>query len=223
MDTRFLTPKFFLAAFLILAAPIVRAQDGFQGALGEFTRTNSLGQIARLSSPTLTIADFDGDNKPDGAILLRSNADLGKGNFAIELHLTGHHNSEIWFHSPESSLMIEALDIDHDGAIDLIIEESISHKRLQVWINDGHGNFEKGRLEDFPSVTDSIRDRISCSERLDSPVLSLPTQRGFETMLIACQIAGRPPSQKQFTAHPTNLPPGDQAFSLTPSRAPPFS
>jgi len=223
MGTRFFTASLVVSTFLIVAAPFVRAQDGVQGALGEFNRTTSPAQIPGLSGSTLAVADFDGDNKPDGAILLQSDANLVKGNFAIKLHLTGHSNNEIRFQSLESALTVEAFDIDHDGDIDLIIEESISHKRLQIWINDGHGNFEKGRSEDFPSAADSNPDQIRSSERLDASALSLPTQRGFETMLIACHIAGRPPSQKRLTAYSTNLPLSDQEFSRTLSRAPPLS
>lgn len=223
MNTRFATANFFLATFLVVAAPIVHAQDGIQGALGEFNSTSSSGQFLRLSGQTLAIADFDGDNRADGAILLEPNAVLGQGNFEIKLHLTGHNNRDIKFQSLEPALTVEARDIDHDGDIDLIIEESISHKRIQVWINDGNGNFEKGRLEDFPSDAGPVSDRLSSSELIDALTLSLPTQRGFETMLIACHIAGRPPSRKRFPSHSTNLFTSNQAFSLTPSRAPPLS
>ncbi|HEV2733155.1 MAG TPA: VCBS repeat-containing protein [Terriglobales bacterium] len=222
MDTRFLTTNVFLATFLSVAAPLLRAQDGVQGALREFNRTTSSRQILGLSGPTLAIADFDGDNKPDGAILLNSSP-LGQGNFEIELHLTGYSDNEIKFHSLESTLTVEALDIDHDGDIDLVIEQSISHKRLQIWVNDGHGKFEKGRLEDFPSAAAPTHEQVRSPERLDAPAFSLPTQRGFETMLLACHIVGRPPSENQFAALSKKHPPKDQAFSLTPSRAPPLS
>lgn len=222
MDTRFLSANVVLATFLIVAAPIVRAQDGVQGALREFNRTTSSRQILGLSGPTLAIADFDGDNEPDGAILLKSSP-LGQGNFEIELHLTGHSDSDIKVNSLESALTVEALDIDHDGDIDLVIEESISHKRLQIWVNDGHGKFEKGRLEDFPSAAAPTPEQVRSPERLDLPALSLPAQRGFETMLLACHIVGRPPSEDEFAPRSKNHPPKDQSFSLTPSRAPPLS
>lgn len=222
MNTRFLTANLVLATLVIVGAHVVHAQDGVQGAVEDFNRTASPGQILRFSSPTLAIADFDGDNKPDGAILVQPDAVLGQGNFEIKLHLTGHNNGEIKFQSLESALTVEAFDIDHDGDIDLIIEESISHKRVQVWINDGHGHFEKGRLEDFPSE-DPVRDQLGSSEHVDVPSLFLPTQRGFETLLIACHIAGRPPSKKKFTSQSTNFFTDNQAFSLIPSRAPPLS
>jgi hypothetical protein len=176
-----------------------------------------------LHGPTLALADFDGDDKPDGAILLQSDVSRGQGNFELELHFTGRSNTDIKFQSPEPSVTVEALDIDHDGDIDLVIEQSLTRKRLQVWINDGHGNFERGRMEDFPSVVVPIRDKVGSSERLEPSVLSLPSQRGFESMLVACHIAGRPPCETDFLHFSISLFPLDHSPSLTQSRAPPLS
>jgi hypothetical protein len=147
---------------------------------------------------------------------------LGSGSFRIELHFTSRDNASIAFQSPESDIRVAAADIDHDGDIDLIIEQSLTRKRLQVWINDGHGNFEKGRIEDFPSAPVPTRELMS-SERPDCPAVSLPTQRGFETMLLAGHIAGRPPSNTEFAVLSTNPLLGNHPFSSATSRAPPLS
>src|SRR5262245_7065749 len=141
MRTRFLSVSFGMTAMLIVAAPLLRAQDGAQGALAKINRAAAFaGPLARLHGPTLALADLDGDDKPDGAIL-ESDASSGQGNFEVELHFTRHRNTDIKFQSPEPAIMVKALDIDHDGDIDLIMEQSLTHKQLQVWINDGHGNF----------------------------------------------------------------------------------
>lgn len=222
MNVRFLCRNLAFATVL-LVAPVLRAQDGVQGALASIRATTPLAQsFTSLQGPTLAIADFDGDNKPDGAILLEADRLRGQGNFKIELHLTEHDNADIKFQSAEPELTVEALDIDHDGDIDLVIEQSVTRKRLQVWINDGHGNFEKVRIEDFPSPVPT-RQQLSSWQRLDYPVISLPSQRGFETMLMASHIAGRPPSDNQVAPSSKNLFGNDRGFSLTPSRGPPLS
>ena len=209
---------------LLVVVPVLRAQDGVQGALAKFNRTSALVEpLTGLHGPTLAVADLDGDGKPDGAILLASDDLRGLGNFDVELHFTHHSNTDIRFQSADPAITVEALDIDHDGDIDLIIEQSLTRKRLQVWINDGHGNFEKGRMEDFPSAVAPTRDQIRLSEHLDYPAVSLPTQRGFETMLMACHIAGRPPSESDLATSSTTLFRPDHAASLTHSRAPPLT
>jgi len=224
MKTRFYTASFVVAALLLVAAPVLRAQDGVQGALEQVNRAASLGQrLSPLSGPALAIADLDKDNKPDGAVLLEATPCFGTGRFQVDLHFTDRDNARITFQSSESNLAVVALDIDHDGDIDLVIEQSLTHKGLQVWLNDGHGNFEKGRIEDFPSADVPSRELVRSSERLEPPAASLPTQRGFETMLMACHVAGRPPSEREFADVSTNLSQIDHPFSLTASRAPPLS
>jgi hypothetical protein len=225
MKLRLLSVNFVLATLLLVAsATVLRAQDGAEGALAQASHTALLGQRwNRLSGPTLAIADFDGDNKQDGAAVLESAPFLPSGNFQIDLHFSGRNNASIIFQSSESDLAVGALDIDHDGDIDIVVEQSVTHKRLQVWINDGHGNFAKGHIEDFPSVVAPTRDQVMSLERRNFPAVSLPSQRGFETMLIACHVAGRPPSDTGFALAPTTSFQDDRPLSLASSRAPPLS
>lgn len=224
MKVRFLGIGFFVASMLLVAAPVLLAQDGTQGAFAQADRAAFLGQrLNQLSGPTLAIADLDGDNKLDGAVVLKTGPFLTPGSFQIDLHFTGRDNANIAFQSSESDITVVALDIDHDGDIDLVIEQPLTRKRLQLWINDGHGNFEEGRTEDFPSGMAPNRDGIESSEHLDTPAMSLPTQRTFETMLMACHVAGRPPSVSNFAPSSISLFRPDPAPSLTHSRAPPLS
>jgi hypothetical protein len=223
-NVRSLRQSFTLITLLLLGVSALRAQDGAEGVLSHLRRTSPVaGPISPFSNPKIAIADFDGDDKPDGAVLLESNPFLGSGNFQLELHLTSHKNANINFQSRELDISVAAIDIDHDGDVDIVVQQSVTHKGLQVWINDGHGNFEKGRIEDFPSVLTPTRDQLMSSERRDFPAVSFPSQRGFETMLMASHVAGRPPSSSSIAVCPTDIYQLDRPFSLAPSRAPPIS
>src|SRR5215470_4739348 len=137
MKARFLTIGFILATVLVWAVPILHAQDGAQGAIEHAGRAVWSGRhLDRVAGPTLAVADFDNDKKPDGAVLLEPVPVLGPRTFQVELHFTGRSNSAITFESPESNLTVTAIDIDHDGDVDILIEQSFTHKRLQVWLND---------------------------------------------------------------------------------------
>ena len=220
---RFPSVNFVLAALVLAAAPVLRAQDGAQGALAQASHTALLGQrLTRISGPVLTIADFDGDSKEDGAVVLENGAFVAPGSFQIDLHFTGRSNANIAFQSPESDITVAAFDIDHDGDIDIVVEQSLTHKRLLVWLNDGRGNFAKGRIEDFASAAVPTRDQIRPSERLDCPAVSLPSQRGFETTLMSCHIAGRPPSHLELAVVSSESFQTSSPFSLATSRAPPL-
>jgi hypothetical protein len=96
MRTRSLCAKLGAAAVFMLAAGVVHAQDGLEGAVARLNRAASFAQpVTALSGPTLAAADFDGDNKPDGAVLLSPDLFRGQSNPQVELHLTARNNADI--------------------------------------------------------------------------------------------------------------------------------
>jgi len=224
MTLRLSSARLVLAAIVLVATPVLRAQDGAEGAFARASQTAlPVEDLSRLSGSTVAVADFDGDNQQDGAVVLESGPFLTPGSFQIELHFTGRNNAKIAFQSPEPDIMVDAFDIDHDGDFDIVIEQLLTCKRLQVWLNDGRGNFEKGRIEDLPSAVEPSRDRLMSSGRGDCPTISLPPQRGFETMLMACHIVGRPPSDGEFAVVTSSSFVANSRLSKSTSRAPPLS
>jgi len=224
MKVRFFSFNFVLAICLLAAVPGLRAQDGVQGALA-FARNGASSAQAMHGrfAPVFAIADLDSDNQPDGVVLLDAGSLSHPGNFQIELHFTGHNNAAIAFQSTESALTITIRDIDHDGDVDLVLEKSFTHQPLRVWINNGHGDFEKGRLEDYPGAVVPAGRQIRSSEPPDSPALSLPPQGSFESILTTCHIAGRPPSLNEFAVLQLTTRTLLPAFSTLSSRAPPLA
>ena len=93
MKARSLYLKIVLVALALTAS--LWAQDGLEGAL---SRAN-LASPANLGMPfsqTLGAADFDGDNKPDGAVFIDHGRLWSQSSFrTIELHLTGHGNTNL--------------------------------------------------------------------------------------------------------------------------------
>jgi len=142
-----------IALFLaLLCTAVLKAQDGLRGALSRVAQTAHA--VAELSTQ-IAAADFDNDQKPDGAILVETGLLNGERAFRIELHVTGNNSNAITFSSPESGLTLSALDVNQDGIPDLIVEQVFTGKRLQVWLNDGHGRFRQARPEDFPAPSDA--------------------------------------------------------------------
>jgi hypothetical protein len=220
MKPQSLCVKAILASSLALAAPCLWSQDGLKGALSPENLASPVGLAAPFWQ-TLASADFDGDNKPDGAVLLDSGLP-GKNNFRIQFHFTGRRNSEIDFQSPEKALSVAARDINHDGYTDVIIEQPLTHKPVGVWLNDGHGDFHQGRIEDFPAPGLGSHERLeSPIRRADFPALCLRTT---ETgMLTACPRLGHPGSSVDLEATAIDLTPGSRALSSNSPRAPPQS
>lgn len=221
MNARLLA-KLALFTALFLAVPWVRAQDGVQGALPRAYLTSNL---ARPFQQTLAVADFDGDEKPDGAVLIDGSLlPPASGVRKIELHFTGRSNTDLSFESNQTDLAISALDVNRDGAADIVVEQSFTHKRIQVWLNDGRGGFRKVRSEDYAFVDLAAHERAeSPSQQPDNSAICLPSQRGFETaILTACELPHGPPSScgRALAFRPRII---ALALATIPSRGPPLA
>jgi hypothetical protein len=132
----------------------LHAQDGLSDV---FSRLNfSYDLNSSLLGPSIATADFNRDTHPDGAVLLRS-----KNTFRIEVHFRFTRTRSITFDSNLHALAIAALDVNHDGTPDLVVEEPFSHRRLFIWLNDGNGFFHSARVNDYPAVSEDTFERIA--------------------------------------------------------------
>lgn len=100
--------------------------------------------------------------------------------FRIELHLTGQPNATIRFSSAETQLAITSLDVNRDGAPDILVEKTLTHQRVQVYLNDGHGAFQRSTSEDFIASDDPHPLWCARVSPQYPPVLFLPATRGSE-------------------------------------------
>ena len=224
MRARPLYVKLFVAIVALLTTvPWAYAQDGLQGAL---SRANVVSP-ANLATPfrqTLAAADFDGDHKPDGAVLLddgwlQSHGVLRK----IEIHLSGRRNTELTFESSEAELAISALDINHDGATDIVVERPLSRKRLHVWLNDGRGGFHEAAAQDFQSVVEvSGRQLESPTERQGCLAACLPPQRGFDGTAFGARALSLRDSSPNAEAQVYQSTAASRVTAASSSRAPPL-
>jgi hypothetical protein len=159
------TAALFAMVFVVAA---LHAQDGLSDAVARFSplRDSATGFVG----PSIATADFNNDTSPDGAVLFRSN-----NTFHIEVHFRFRHVSEITFASSVEALTLSAIDVNHDGSADLVVEEPFTHHRLYVWLNDGRGSFRRARVEDFPARNEGTDLRLSVtSESPDCRALTVP-------------------------------------------------
>lgn len=217
MSLRFNSRWLFAVAFLLWLAPVLAAQDGLKGALSHANLGMPLGN-------NLAVADLDGDNLADGAILLSAEPVGASSRIKIELHFTGRPNTEFTFESNGRALTVRAWDIDHDGDNDLVVEDAFTHKPVRVWINEGHGDFHEGNVQDYPSLllSDGRQLRLP-SNQPDGLPLWLPPQRRFDLSVLTVQALGRPPSRSTRLPAAIDLFVQSRKHASQSSRAPPFS
>jgi hypothetical protein len=215
MPPRFHFRWFLPASLLLCLTPFLSAQDGVKGALSQANLGMPLGN-------TLAIADLDGDNQADGAILLNSERVGANDRIRIELHFTGRPNAELTFESNGQALTVRAWDIDHDGDNDLVVEDAFTHKTVRVWINEGHGDFHEGSVQDYPSLAQLGSNQVQLpSSRPDGLPLWVP-QRSYDIYVLTIHLLARPPSTSTPLPTTINSLAKLNARSSQFSRAPPL-
>lgn len=167
----------FVLAALALVVPRAPAQDGLRGAFSQLEQAQR--NLPGLSG-ALAPADFDNDSRPDGAVLSRAGWLNGQRLFRIDLHVTARNDVSISFRSAEPELEISAIDINRDGAPDIVVEKPFSHQLVEVFLNNGDGVFQRAEIGSFYLQDDSApgwRERLG---PLYLPIAILPSMRGFE-------------------------------------------
>lgn len=205
---------------LVVLAPQAWAQDGLAGAFSRLGHTT--GFIRTPFATELIAADFDQDNRPDGAVLLNAGQVDGQKTFRIELHLTTGGNSQLTFVSNERGLTISAFDINQDGAPDIVVEQLFTRKRLHIWLNNGHGIFRKAPLNDYPVASDEKGGRFETHFPVEAqPTLYLPSKIGSELALLgnASSSSDSPPSARHL--YPVISASLSISDAPNPSRGPP--
>ncbi len=219
MRLRFPSLCMSLIALSLIASSAV-AQNGLSGALSEAALR---GNLMPHSIERVAAADFDNDQRPDGAVLLSGEPFKGRRVFRIRLHFTAGKDRDLTFQSNEASLAISALDVNQDGIPDLVVEQPLTRKRLMVWLNDGHGEFHQVRVEDFPPTSEApCKWKVPIAEP-GSLVLALPSRSEKNQAALLLQVLRFNSSSSHWRTcsdHPQN----ETDSLLFPSpRAPPLS
>jgi hypothetical protein len=110
---------------------------------------------ARSVGTPFAIADLDGDQEPDMAVVELQRGLATRARYSIRLQLTAKPESSISVDGPLGGLDITARDVNGDDIADLVVTTELDARLVAVLVNDGHGNFSVAPLEDYPELKDS--------------------------------------------------------------------
>jgi len=136
--------------------------------------------IAAPLGPNLSfsIADFDGDSKPELASVQTAKSDLTRTDYWIQLQLTAAGRQTFQIAGPIGGLQIVSRDVNGDHALDLVLTTALLRQPVAILLNDGHGNFSRVDPAAFPEAfSESTTSWGSATERAIDAVGVPPQSR----------------------------------------------
>ena len=184
----------------------------------EVSRTQATSVGPGLS---FSVADFDGDSKPDLASVQYGTSDSTRTDYWIQLQLSaaGRHRFQIV--APMGGLQIISRDVNGDHALDLVLTTAWLRQPVATLLNDGHGNFSRVDPDAFPQAfSESETSWGSATEHVTDAVGVPPQSR--DEIYSETELFLHLPARARFA---DSL---DSRFALGPflishlGRAPPF-
>ena len=99
-----------------------------------------------------TIADFDGDSRPDFASVHIGQSGLQNTRYWIAFQLSGRSGQTVSVMAPTGGLRITARDVNGDTFPDVVITTLWTNKPVAILLNDGLGNFTTANPSEFQSA-----------------------------------------------------------------------
>lgn len=107
-----------------------------------------VGPVTRFS-----IADFDGDGRPDFATIETGISNNAGTHYWVSLQISSIGRQSIQIVGPSGGLRIEAVDVNNGNHfVDLVLSTILSRQPVAILINDGSGGFSKVPPSAFPDA-----------------------------------------------------------------------
>ena len=111
---------------------------------------------ARSAAPgsnlSFSVADFDGDSRPDLASVQAGRSDSVRTDYWIQLQLSATGRRTFRIVAPLGGLQIASRDVNGDNAPDLVLTTAWLGQPVAILLNDGHGNFSQVEPAAFPEA-----------------------------------------------------------------------
>lgn len=143
LNHRFVAARF-LCCLLFFFGVLTNAASAADGPNGP----------AALPGPGLSfsIADLDGDSKPDLASIETGKSDLTRTDYSIQLQLSAAGRQTFQIVAPVGGLRIVARDVNGDHTLDLVLITTSFAQPVAILLNDGHGSFSREDPAAFPEA-----------------------------------------------------------------------
>jgi hypothetical protein len=136
----------------------------FAGFIGTAAAADT--PVAPAASPgpglSFSVADFDGDSRPDLASVQAGKSDSLRTDYWIQLQLSASGRQTFRIVAPFGGLQIASRDVNGDKAPDLVLTTAWLGQPVAILLNDGHGNFSQVEPAAFPEAFSESRSGWCC-------------------------------------------------------------
>lgn len=140
-------------------------------------------------SPNLPFAfsDFDGDQRPDVAVVEEGRSDRSLTDYWVQLRLSALGPQAIRVVAPTGGLQIDARDVNGDDVPDLVLTTAWQKQPVAILLNDGHGSFSRIDPSAYPEAFRGSKAGWNCAAGVRAELFGVPSQ----SYVIGCLSAGR--------------------------------
>ena len=129
-----------------------------------------------LPDAPFAFSDFDGDLRPDLAVIQAGRSDPSLTDYWVQLHLTAFGSQSIRIVAPTGGLQIAARDVNGDQAPDLVLTTSWRKLPVAILLNDGHGSFSLIDPAAYPEAFRGSKTNWICCAPPELDRFGVPSQ-----------------------------------------------
>ena len=130
-------------------------------------------------SSHFAIADFDGDLRPDLAMIRVTQDGAPVNQYSIELKFSSGKRAPIGLIGPAGGLEVSPQDVNGDQFADLVVTSIVDREFVAILLNDGKGNFTQVDSADYPQAGNRTVAQLCSPAELNTCQLALSQGRSF--------------------------------------------
>jgi hypothetical protein len=131
--------------------------------------TNSVGPALQY-----TVADFDGDLRPDLVGVQTGTAGFSGTQYWIELQLSAAGRQSIPVFARSGGIQVAARDVNGDHSLDLVLTTTWFSQPVAIFLNDGHGSFTRVDPGAFPNAFRGATTELSSRRTIGHDCAGVP-------------------------------------------------
>jgi hypothetical protein len=204
---------------MLLAAVSLTLSATVASAAGPTPALSSYGESSVLSSlpRSVVVADFDADGAPDTVTADRSFG--SRDSYHLEMQMSAAPDARLEVAGAQPTISIEAIDVDDDRDVDIVVIPILSRTAVSVFVNDGRGHFALG--DDLSNSTASGKLAERAHWRTKGRIVALPVADSSAAPLLPAQRPTRASFPTGVANRPSSAPALSPLLESTITRGPP--